>query len=384
VVAYDAVKLAPPEVPRRRLLVVSHPASVSVNQTVYVKLLELGWDVHVVVPHRWRHDFASSAVAPGVLPELRHRVLPRRVALTGEPGRHFYVTSLVGICRLVRPDVAFLEEETFSVAAFQWGRALARRGVAYGAQADENLDRSLPLAARKMRRFVLRTAAYIAARSPAAAELAERWHACGTVAIVPHTVPAWEKPMPVRDAAFTVGFAGRLVEEKGVLDLLEAASLLDRRVRLLFVGDGPLRAKLEAARHPTVDVEVATGVAHEQMQHSYARMHVLVLPSRTTPRWAEQFGRVLVEALLCGVPVVGSDSGAIPWVIERTGGGLVFPEGEIASLARILAQLQREPARRAELAERGRAGAVAQFGPDVAARSLDALLQQAIARQARP
>ena len=65
----------------------------------------------------------------------------------------------------------------------------------------------------------------------------------------------------------------------------------------------------------------------------YAQLDVLVLPSRTTPTWKEQFGRVIVEALWCGVPVVGSDSGEIPWLIGLTGGGLMFPEGDHAALA---------------------------------------------------
>ena len=64
------------------------------------------------------------------------------------------------------------------------------------------------------------------------------------------------------------------------------------------------------------------------MAAGYAQLDVLVLPSHTTPTWKEQFGRVIVEALWCGVPVVGSDSGEIPWLIELTGGGLVFPEGD--------------------------------------------------------
>jgi glycosyltransferase involved in cell wall biosynthesis len=59
------------------------------------------------------------------------------------------------------------------------------------------------------------------------------------------------------------------------------------------------------------------------MRDAYAEMDVLVLPSRTTSRWAEQFGRVLIEALWCGVLVVGS--GEIPWIVETTGGGRVFP-----------------------------------------------------------
>ena len=66
------------------------------------------------------------------------------------------------------------------------------------------------------------------------------------------------------------------------------------------------------------------------MARYLARMSVLVLPSLTTARWKEQFGRVLIEAMALGVPVIGSDSGEIPWVIGDA--GLVFPEGNSAVL----------------------------------------------------
>ena len=54
-------------------------------------------------------------------------------------------------------------------------------------------------------------------------------------------------------------------------------------------------------------------------------LDALVLPSESTPLWKEQFGHVLIEAMACGVPVVGSDSGAIPEVIGEA--GLLFPGG---------------------------------------------------------
>jgi glycosyltransferase involved in cell wall biosynthesis len=105
-------------------------------------------------------------------------------------------------------------------------------------------------------------------------------------------------------------------------------------------------------------------------------MDVLVLPSRTTPTWAEQFGRVLVEALWCGVPVVGSDSGEIPWVIETTGGGLVFPEGDVATLAETLAQLRREPELREQLARTGRASVEALFGVQAVGQRLESVMRE--------
>jgi quercetin dioxygenase-like cupin family protein len=83
-----------------------------------------------------------------------------------------------------------------------------------------------------------------------------------------------------------------------------------------------------------------------------AQLDALVLPSLTRPNWKEQFGRVLVEAMACGVPVVGSDSGEIPRVIGQA--GLSFPEGDAGALRASLAELMGSERRRAELGARGR------------------------------
>ncbi|HET7377731.1 MAG TPA: glycosyltransferase, partial [Anaerolineae bacterium] len=79
---------------------------------------------------------------------------------------------------------------------------------------------------------------------------------------------------------------------------------------------------------------------------------VLVLPSRTKSNWKEQFGRALVDAMACGVPVIGSNSGEIPNVIGDA--GLIFPEGDVDALSEYLIKLQNNPALRADLAKRGR------------------------------
>ena len=81
---------------------------------------------------------------------------------------------------------------------------------------------------------------------------------------------------------------------------------------VLLAGNGELREQLAQMNGPDVDVQIYADLVHEDMAPA-SEMDVLVLPSHTTPRWAEQFGRVLVEALWCGIPVVGSSSGEIPW-----------------------------------------------------------------------
>ena len=107
----------------------------------------------------------------------------------------------------------------------------------------------------------------------------------------------------------------------------------------------------------------------------------LALPSGTTPTWKEQFGRVIIEALWCGVPVVGSDSGEIPWVIGLTGGGLTFPEGDVQSLAARLEELREAPELRRSLAAAGRAAVERRFTVAAATDPLERLLRGAAARR---
>jgi glycosyltransferase involved in cell wall biosynthesis len=86
---------------------------------------------------------------------------------------------------------------------------------------------------------------------------------------------------------------------------------------------------------------------------------VLVLPSLTRSNWKEQFGRILVEAMACQVPVVASNSGEIPNVVGDA--GLLVPEGDPGALRDGVAALLDEPARRLALGQAGRARVLARY-----------------------
>jgi glycosyltransferase involved in cell wall biosynthesis len=174
-----------------------------------------------------------------------------------------------------------------------------------------------------------------------------------------------------RPEDFVVGFVGRFVESKGIIDLLEAFKLLKDEgagnIRLLFVGDGPLKGRLVDARPDTV---IGTAEASAGLRRYYRAMDLLVLPSRTTPTWKEQFGRVLVEAMATGVPVIGSDSGAIPEVIGDA--GIVFKEQNVRELANKVRDLHADRRLTQDLVVRGRLRAVARYsGPAVASATLE-------------
>jgi glycosyltransferase involved in cell wall biosynthesis len=95
------------------------------------------------------------------------------------------------------------------------------------------------------------------------------------------------------------------------------------------------------------------------MPHFYQSLDALVLPSRSTPSWIEQFGRVLIEAMACGIPCVGSDSGEIPHVLGDA--GLVFREGDSAALRDQLRRLAGDDGLRASLGSAGRDRVMARY-----------------------
>jgi glycosyltransferase involved in cell wall biosynthesis len=140
-----------------------------------------------------------------------------------------------------------------------------------------------------------------------------------------------------------IGYTGRFEPEKGLNDLVDAVSKLGDAYGLLLVGDGSERAALERrviTRGIVSRTRFIPPQNHEDLALYYRAMDVFVLPSRTIESWKEQFGRVLIEAKACGVPTVGSDSGAIPFVIgdpER-----IFPEGDVNALANTLRRVCEE------------------------------------------
>jgi glycosyltransferase involved in cell wall biosynthesis len=358
----------------RRLLVVSHPAVVNVNQEVYRELVRREWKVTIVLPSRWRHEYSHKPVRPQALAGMESSLRPTTIVFPGRVQRHIYLTRCRSLCRSIDPHVAFLEAEPYALAATQWSHALTRLNIPFGVQCYENIDRGLPAPIRWLRTRVLHNAAFVAARSDSAARLAHTWGARGEVGFAPPAVPSWSSVPTVPAHPFTVGYAGRLIERKGLLDLLAAVRRLDAPVELLMIGNGELRHQLEGQTIPGSHLRVLDDLTHDQMASGYAQLDVLVVPSHTTATWKEQFGRVIVEALWCGVPIVGSSSGEIPWLIELTGGGLVFAEGDISALADALRNLREHPELRRELAETGRAAVERLFSVPAATDRLEQML----------
>ena len=149
------------------------------------------------------------------------------------------------------------------------------------------------------------------------------------IAVIPQFgVPDSFAPLPLTHPhnPITIGYAGRLVHEKGIRSLARALAHVTSDWQLKILGSGPSTIACPTARGLKISARVsfAPWVASGEMPQFYNSLDILAVPSLTQPNWKEQFGRVIMEAMACGVPVIGSDSGEIPQVIGDA--GVIVPE----------------------------------------------------------
>ncbi|HEV2750125.1 MAG TPA: glycosyltransferase family 4 protein [Gemmatimonadales bacterium] len=184
------------------------------------------------------------------------------------------------------------------------------------------------------------------------------------VRVIPYTVglPTVAPPSPAarRDGGFRVLFVGRLVERKGVAELIEGVRRLSPTldVRLDVIGDGPERARLEAlVREGGLGdrVTLRGRVSAAELRAAYGAADAFALPSILDSRSdTEGLGVVLLEAMSYGVPVIGSDIGGIPDIIVDGETGLLVPPGNPAALAAALRRLAAERGLAVRLGSAGR------------------------------
>lgn len=261
-----------------------------------------GVEVDVIGPEQLRHF--GIAYGHGVVGNLRRR-----------PWLALFVPALLaGFVRAARRSDAELLHAHWIPA----GWVAARTGKPYVVQVwgtDVELFRRAP----RLARGVLRGARVVIAASSALADAARALGA-GEVRVIPSGV---DLPPEVGDEADPpeVLYAGRLSEEKGVLELVEAAGDLN----LVVAGDGPLRGRVPQARG---------FVPHDELQRLYARAAVVACPSRR-----EGFGVACLEAMAHARPVVASAVGGLKDLVVDGETGLLVPPRDPAALRAALERL---------------------------------------------
>lgn len=329
-------------------------------------------ELTVVVPPSW--DDPRSATRLEKVHTQGYELIVTRVIFNGNYHLHFY-PKLGHIVRRVQPDVFHIDEEPYNLATFQamrLARSVKARVVVFSWQ---NLYRRYPPPFSLMERHILNRADALIVGNSESGKVWERKGYTGPMYLIPQfgVDPAiyYRHERVVRrgrrsvfrhrnanqpsQPALVIGYVGRLVEEKGVEVLLEAASKLNGPWLMQILGDGPNRARLERmcqwlgiSGRVTFDHRMPS----THLPNYFSGLDVLVLPSITRPNWKEQFGRVLIEAMACDVITLGARSGAIPEVIGEA--GLTFAEGDVAELQLHLQRLIDDVSLREALRQKGR------------------------------
>jgi glycosyltransferase involved in cell wall biosynthesis len=326
-----------------------------------------GMELYVAVPPYWREKGHDWTLERSFTAGYTLNVLPMR--LNGHYHLHFY-PGLGALLDGTTPEILHFDDEAYNLGTWLALRSAKRRRVKFAFFNWQNIPRAYPPPFSWMEADVFRRADLgIAGNEDAAAIIRDKGFR-GAVEVVPQfgidpDLFCPEENSQTHDCkgSFVIGFVGRLIRAKGLGVLMTAAAALaNRDWRIRVVGTGPDRAEFEqqaGALQIRDRVEFVGHVTSTSMPSVMRGFDVLAGPSLTTARWKEQFGRMLTEAMACGVPVIGSDSGEIPRVIGSA--GLVVREGDVDALRGALACLQADPALRLELGRLGRDRTLARF-----------------------
>ncbi len=335
-------------------------------------------DLLAVVPPYWNEERVGVVRLERRYTE-GYRLVAEPMFLNGHHHLHFY-PGLWAQARRFQPDILHIEEEPYNVVTLHTsliGRMVGAKVVFVSWQ---NLFRRYPPPFSLFERLNYQIAAAGIAGSQDAADILRRKGYPRHLEVIPQlgVDPNVFRPRETESSRELpiIGYAGRLVPEKGTDLVIDALAHLTRRAQLHIIGDGTERLALEqrASSLGIRDrVRFRGTVSPGEMPKALSELDILVVPSRTRRNWKEQFGRVIIEAMSCQVPVVGSDSGEIPHVIGE--GGLIFPEGNVVLLARRLDELLASDEKRLEIGRLARERILTHFTPERIAERNYALYQ---------
>jgi len=327
-----------------------HPwAGLPSRQSLYIGLEEVtGWDLMIVTARRWKDDYGRIVRATPD-PKLRGRLLALPVGLSGNIPLHFFMSGLKRHIREFNPDCIYIYHEPYAVGTYQMIRAAKSvTSIPVGIRSAQNIVKRYPTPFRQWERQVYRQSDFAVVVSENVAQVMREKGYQRPIRVVPMPVDT-ATFFPAADAQsesapLRLGFVGRLVPEKGIDTALKAlASLPPGAADLTIIGDGPQRSAL-------VELATSLGVSDavcwrgsldlQATADAYRAFDVVLVPSRATDRWREQFGRVVIEAAATGVPVIATRSGELPFLVDSIGAGWIVEEEDAGTMAAILETLR--------------------------------------------
>jgi glycosyltransferase involved in cell wall biosynthesis len=341
---------------KKKVLVVGHHFVTKNNQRRIEELAKYDdLEISLLTPYWWREESRKVHLEKDY--DKSYGIYKGFTLFTNHTALSFYIWSVYKLLWRIKPEIIDIYEEPWSLTTLQIliFKKLFLRGSKVMFYSAQNINKKYPFPFNLIERFTFNNADYCYPCSKGVEDVLRAKGYKGKISVVPLGLDACDEVKRDRNKVFTVGFVGRLVEEKGVVDLVNACNQLSRDYKLLIVGDGLLRdriTKMTKFRNIADKIEFTGAISRADMPKYYAKMDVLVAPSRTTAKWKEQFGRMITEAFMYGVPVIGSDSGSIPEVMA--GCGIVYREGNVSKLRDAIMSIMNDEKARNEMIKRGR------------------------------
>jgi glycosyltransferase involved in cell wall biosynthesis/GT2 family glycosyltransferase len=365
-----------------RVLRISHSAVVTAWRGREAALRDRGMTVRTLSARRWEEGGRDVDLEP----QPGEDVVGVRT-LGRHPNVFLYDPRPVWRALGEDWDVLDLHEEPAALATAEvlLLRALRRSRVPYVLYSAQNLAKRYPPPFRWWERWALRHAGAVSVCNSEAGDVLRAKGLTAPAHVIGLGVEPPEGAGSTQDAGVVgaaaparTGYVGRLLAPHKGLDVLLDAAEADPRLHVAIAGAGPHEAALRRrAAGPALAGRVTFHghLAGADLAAFYRTLGVLAVPSVPAPGWLEQFGRVAVEAMAAGVPVVASDSGALRDVVG--GAGVLVPPGDAAALARALAEVLDDPERAAALSAAGRARA-AEYTWGAVAERYEALYRAAL------
>jgi L-malate glycosyltransferase len=351
-----------------KLLIVNHSCTVSVAQQFYAEIeRQTGWEITIVVPENWKDEYGFQRKVQR-WKDFHGQLISIPVWKSGSIPLHNYRSLFVNLLRDLNPDFIYLHQEPYALVTLQVYLAnyfTVRKPISFFTW--QNIFKRYPIPFRQMERWILQhTDVMFPGSYSAEAVMREKGYSGRSVLMPSGIDPAIYYPrsnnlkpeLGAKDDEILIGYVGRVVEQKGLKTLLSALNeIRSLPWRLVIVGTGEFDAEFDAIAQQlnlSDRIQKLGFVPFTETPNYLSTFDLLVLPSETRANWKEQFGRVIIEAMACGTPVIGSDSGEIPHLINSTKGGVVFPEGDAISLSQRLSELIQNSELRSNYAETGK------------------------------
>lgn len=372
-------------------VLIMHPwAGLPARRELYSRLgAATGWKVRIVTTSIWKDEYGKRVKA-STAPQVGSEVISVPVALSGNIPLHFFVGRLRNHVATFNPDLVYIYHEPYAAATFQMLRtAKAVANAPVGIRSAQNLFKRYPVPFRQSEKYVYENSDFAVVVSDNVARVMRQKGYNRPIEVI---------PMPVDLSVFTpgssrvgehtgalrVGFVGRLVPEKGLDTAIMALALTaPHEATLDVVGSGPDEARLRRLANElnvTQRIIWHGSLEREQVAVRYQQMDVVVMPSRRTARWCEQFGRVVIEAAAAGVPAIVGDSGELPVLVGRLGAGWVVGATDSEQLASTLRRLFRNRAELSAVGGRVRLGVQQDFSEAAVIDGLVAAFERALSR----